>query len=94
MFHRVSLQNSKTKITIVILNGLNYYVCITIGLERSPRMNHKSTIVINPINVTWNNPTNLTLTQQDMVTPENINQNHHVTLNSLNWHIRKQNKHS
>lgn len=53
------------------------------GFESFPSINHRSTIVINPINVTWNNPTNLTHTQQAMVIPVNINQNHQLTLNSL-----------
>ena len=53
------------------------------GFECFPSINHRSAIVINPINVTWNNPTNLTHTQQAIVIPVNINQNHQLTLNSL-----------
>lgn len=75
------LKGNNNNINHNIIHFRPFY--ITIGLEIFPSMNHKSAIVINPINVTWNKPTNLTLTQQAMVIPVNINQNHQLIPNSL-----------
>uniref|UniRef100_A0A1Y1L006 Uncharacterized protein n=1 Tax=Photinus pyralis TaxID=7054 RepID=A0A1Y1L006_PHOPY len=52
------------------------------GRVRSPRILHRSEIVINPTNITAKSPTNFTEIQHDNIKPVKINQLYHLKENS------------